>query len=129
MSEPPSSIRVVVLTTFEIRNDTGGTPGEFQNWVENLPLPEVLPFPQGYHPLRYNPDRHCQLVGLGSRWRAMKTARLWLRHSGDTGDLGPNPKGLGPGGTILGGGHLMTAEVEEVVDPVMGGEETLRLAG
>jgi len=51
-------VRVVVVTTFEIGNDTGDTPGEFQNWVEQLPLPDVVPFPQGYHPLRYNPEKH-----------------------------------------------------------------------
>jgi len=55
-------IRVVVVTTFEIGNDTGDTPGEFQNWVENLPLPDVLPFPQGYHQLRYNPEK--QVLGI-----------------------------------------------------------------
>jgi len=58
----------------------------------------------------------------------MRAACSWLRRSGDAGDLGPSLKGLGPGGSILGGGHLMAAEQEEVVDPVMGGEETLRLA-
>jgi len=52
-----------------------------------------------------------------------------LRRSGDAGDLGPNLEGLNPDGSILGGGHLMAAEVEKVVDPVMGGQETLRLAG
>ncbi len=71
---------------------------------------------------------HCQLVGLRSRWRAIRTLSPWLRPSGDAGDLGPNLKGLGPGSSILGGGHLMAAEVEEVVDPVMGGEEALCLA-
>ncbi len=50
-------------------------------------------------------------------------------YAGNAGDLGPNLKGLNPGGSILGGGHLMAAEVEEVVDLAMGGEETLRLAG
>jgi hypothetical protein len=50
----PLEIRVVVVTTFEVGNDTGDEAGEFQNWVERYPLPEVLPFPQGYHPLRYN---------------------------------------------------------------------------
>jgi len=72
---------------------------------------------------------HRQLVGLRSQWRMMRAACSWLRRSGDAGDLGPNLKGLGPGGSILGGRHLMTAEVEQVVDPVVGGEETLRLAG
>jgi purine nucleoside permease len=50
-------IRVVVVTTFEIGEDTGDTAGEFQNWVEKLPLPTVLPFPQGYHHLRYNTEK------------------------------------------------------------------------
>jgi purine nucleoside permease len=53
---------VVVVTTFEIGNDTGDTPGEFQNWVETLPLPEIIPFPQGYHELRYNPLK--QVLGI-----------------------------------------------------------------
>lgn len=58
-------VRVVVVTAFEIGNDTGDTPGEFQNWVENLPLPQVVPFPQGYHPLRYNPDKHVLGIVAG----------------------------------------------------------------
>lgn len=58
-------VRVVVVTAFEIGNDTGDTPGEFQNWVENLPLPEVVPFPQGYHPLRYNPEKHVLGIVAG----------------------------------------------------------------
>ena len=58
-------VRVVVVTAFEIGNDTGDTPGEFQNWVENLPLPQVVPFPQGYHPLRYNPEKHVLGIVAG----------------------------------------------------------------
>jgi len=50
-------VKVVVVTAFEIGDDAGDTPGEFQNWVEKLPLSEVLPFPQGYHQLRYNPEK------------------------------------------------------------------------
>ena len=58
-------VRVVVVTAFEIGNDAGDTPGEFQNWVENLPLPQVVPFPQGYHPLRYNPEKHVLGIVAG----------------------------------------------------------------
>ena len=47
-------VRVVVVTTFELGADTGDKPGEFQAWVERLPLSTVLAFPQGYHPLRFN---------------------------------------------------------------------------
>lgn len=57
----PISVRVVVVTTFELGQDTGDTPGEFQAWVERLPLRIVLPFPQGYHKLRLN----AQLGVLG----------------------------------------------------------------
>ncbi len=73
--------------------------------------------------------RHRQLVGLRLRWGAMGTACSWLRRSGDAGDLGPSLKGLDPGGSMLGGWNLVTAEQEKVVDPVMGGQEALRLAG
>ncbi|MBD5634002.1 MAG: purine nucleoside permease [Candidatus Eremiobacteraeota bacterium] len=50
----PIPIRVVVVTTFEPGADTGDIPGEFQYWVERLPLPDTLPFPQAYRHLRYN---------------------------------------------------------------------------
>jgi len=65
-----------------------------------------------------------------SRWGASGTACSWLRRSGDDGNFGPNLKGLGPGGSILDGWNVVVvvAEVEEVADPVVGGEETLRLA-
>ena len=48
--------------------------------------------------------------------------------SGNASDLGPGLEGLGPGGSILGGGAVIAAEMKEIVDPVMGGEEALRLA-
>ncbi len=57
-------IRVVVVTTFEIGADTGDRPGEFQEWVERLPLRETLPFPGGYHHLRF--DRRLGVLGMVS---------------------------------------------------------------
>jgi purine nucleoside permease len=53
----PISVRVVVVTTFEPGADTGDVPGEFQYWVERLPLPDTFAFPLGYHHLRYNAAR------------------------------------------------------------------------
>jgi purine nucleoside permease len=53
----PIPVRVVVVTTFEVGADTGDVPGEFQYWVERLPLPQTLPFPQGYRQLRFNAVR------------------------------------------------------------------------
>ena len=48
------------------------------------------------------------------------------RHAGD---LGPGLKGLGPGGSVLAGGEVIAAEVEEVVDLVVSGEKPLGLTG
>ncbi len=55
-------VRVVVVATFELGQDSGDTPGEFQAWVERLPLAQTLPFPAGVRHLRYNPDK--QVLGL-----------------------------------------------------------------
>ena len=52
----PWPIRAVVVTTFEIGNDTGDQPGEFQYWAEREHLDEIVEFPGGVHPLRTNKD-------------------------------------------------------------------------
>ena len=63
--DKPWPIRAVIVTTFEIGNDTGDIPGEFQFWVEREHLTESLPFPggpidkhdpSGTHPIRTNAD-------------------------------------------------------------------------
>ena len=53
---PKIPIKVVVVSMFESGEDTGDRPGEFQYWVERLPLDQTLPFPQGYRSLRYNAE-------------------------------------------------------------------------
>ena len=58
----PIPIRVVIVTLFEAGEDEGDRPGEFQYWVERLPLPDVIAFPQGYRPLRYNSE--MQVLGI-----------------------------------------------------------------
>lgn len=61
----PWPIRAVIVTTFEVGQDTGDIPGEFQFWVEREHLTESLPFPggpidaldpSGTHPIRTNAD-------------------------------------------------------------------------
>ena len=76
----PLEIRVVVVTTFEIGNDSGDEAGEFQNWVEHYPLSEVLAFPQGYHPLRYNANDHVLgiVTGVGKSQAAASIMALGL---------------------------------------------------
>jgi len=58
----PIPVRVVVVTTFELGQDTGDKPGEFQAWAERLPLPQTIAFPQGYRALRYDPRK--QVLGI-----------------------------------------------------------------
>ena len=55
-------VRVVVITAFQGGADDDPTKGEFGNWVFHLPLPQTIPFPQGYHHLRYNPE--LQVLGI-----------------------------------------------------------------
>ncbi len=60
--QKPWPIRAVIVTTFEVGNDTGDIPGEYQFWVEREHLTEILDFPggpnlpAGQHPLRTNAD-------------------------------------------------------------------------
>jgi len=76
----PLPIRVVVVTTFEVGNDTGDVPGEFQNWVEQYPLSEKLPFPQGFRDLRYNAKGHVLgiVTGVGKAHAAASIMALGL---------------------------------------------------
>ena len=46
--QKPIQVKVVVVTMFEIGEATGDRPGEFRTWVEQLPLMEKMPFPQGF---------------------------------------------------------------------------------
>jgi purine nucleoside permease len=66
--QKPIQVKVVVVTMFEIGEDTGDRPAEFQTWVEQLPLTEKIPFPQGYRDLRYNPDKRVLgiVTGVGT---------------------------------------------------------------
>ena len=76
----PMEIRVVVVTTFEVGNDTGDAPGELQDWVEKYPTAETLPFPQGVHVLRYNAHDHVLVVltGVGKSQAAASVTALGL---------------------------------------------------
>lgn len=50
----PIRVKVVVVTMFEVGEDTGDTPGELQYWVERDRLDRVYPLPAGYHTVRMN---------------------------------------------------------------------------
>jgi purine nucleoside permease len=49
-------VKVVIVTMFEVGQDTGDVPGEFQFWRERRKLDVRIPFPQSHHDLYYNPQ-------------------------------------------------------------------------
>ncbi len=85
-------IKVVVVTMFELGDVKGDRPGEFQYWVERLPLDQTLDFPQGYTPLYYNARKGilgvttgigtqfstATIMGLGMDPRFDLTKAYWL---------------------------------------------------
>lgn len=58
----PLPVRVVVVSMFEIGEDTGDAPGEFQLWKERRKLDTRIAFPHSHHDLYYNPD--SQILGI-----------------------------------------------------------------
>lgn len=76
----PIEVRVVVVTTFEVGNDTGDTAGELQNWVMRYPLTQAIPFPVGGHTLYYNAQDHVLAVlsGVGKSHTAATITALGL---------------------------------------------------
>jgi len=50
----PIPVKVVVVTMFEVGEDTGDQPGELQYWVERDHLDRVYPMPAAYHGVRMN---------------------------------------------------------------------------
>ena len=43
-----------------------------------------------------------------------------LNHSGNAADFRPDPECLGPGGSVLGGSGVIAADVEEIIDLIVG---------
>jgi purine nucleoside permease len=78
--EKKIKIKVVVVSMFEAGKDEDDSPGEFQYWVENLPLQETIEFPQGYRDLRYNKELGVLgiVTGVGNTKAAVSINALGL---------------------------------------------------
>src|SRR3954464_6616719 len=74
-------------------------------------------------------DGTVNLIGSGRDTAHEGRSHEGLCPSGHAGDLGPGLEGLGPGGSILAGGAVIAAEVEEVGNLIVSREEALSLAG
>src|SRR5437868_1435432 len=75
-----------------------------------------------------DPRRHRQLVASG---QLNLGGRQWIENllPTHTADFSPDLEFLGPGSSDLRGSDMIAAEMEEVVDLIVGGEKALRLAG
>jgi purine nucleoside permease len=68
-SQAPAKIpvKVVVLAMFEVGNDTGDFPGEFQHWAEGEHLTKRFALPSAYHDAMMNDDGVLGIVtGIGT---------------------------------------------------------------
>jgi purine nucleoside permease len=75
----PIRVKVVVVAMFEVGEDTGDTPGEYQQWVEREHLDQVLPLPAGYHHVRMNKDGVLgMLTGVATAKAAASVMALGL---------------------------------------------------
>jgi purine nucleoside permease len=106
----PIPIKVVLVTMFEIGEDTGDRSGEFQTWVERLPLPERVAFAQGHRDLRFNPEfgvlgivtgigtarAAASIMALGMDPRFDLTRAYWLV----AGIAGVNPQAASLGSAV-----------------------------
>jgi purine nucleoside permease len=76
---PPIPVKVVVVGMFEIGEDTGDVPGEYQLWVEREHLDQIFPLPAGYHHVRMNKDGVLgMLTGVATAKAASSVMALGL---------------------------------------------------
>jgi purine nucleoside permease len=76
----PIAVKVVVLAMFEVGEDTGDKPGEYQLWVEREHLDRVMGMPAGYRGrVRMNGDGVLGLLtGVGTARAAASVMALGL---------------------------------------------------
>ncbi|MBF0865687.1 MAG: purine nucleoside permease [Gluconobacter potus] len=123
----PIPVRVVVVTTFEIGKDTGDTAGEYQNWIEKLPLQKTIPAPGTDHDvMHYNPDLHVLGIASGEGPEHMASAitalvldpRFDLRHAyfvlAGIGGIDPN---FGTIGSAVWAPRVINGGLSHLIDP------------
>ncbi|MBO1254372.1 purine nucleoside permease [Alteromonas sp. 5E99-2] len=77
-SGSPIEIKAVVITMFEIGEDEGDKPGEFQLWKENYGLNKKFEFPQGHHDLYLNTEKGVLGIVTGMGMAKASTAIMAL---------------------------------------------------
>lgn len=76
----PVEVKMVVVTMFEIGEDSGDAAGEFQLWKERAGLTQQFAFPQSHHDLYLNPETGVlgMVTGMGTAKSASAVMALGL---------------------------------------------------
>lgn len=79
-SAAPIKVKVVLVTMFEIGEDQGDAPGEFQLWKERLDLSTQLPFPNSHHDIFMNQETGVLgiVTGIGTAKSTAATMALGM---------------------------------------------------
>jgi purine nucleoside permease len=79
-NDEPIQIKMVIVTMFEIGEDEGDAPGEFQLWKERMDLDTQIPFPHSHHDIFMNEERGILgiVTGMGSIKSATAVMALGL---------------------------------------------------
>ena len=118
-------VKVVVVTMFEIGNDTGDVPGEFQHWAEGEHLTRRFPLPAAYHDAMMNDDgvlgivtgigtarAAASIMALGNDPRFDLTHAYWLI----AGIGGIDPK-MGSLGSAVWSDWIVDGDIAHEIDP------------
>ena len=112
---------------FEIGEDSGDKPGEFQLWKERRHLDMRIPFPQSHHDLHYDPKTQVlgMVTGMGNIKSATATMALGLDQRFDLSHaywLVAGIAGIDPQDASIGSAAWARYLVDGVVPPQAGND-------
>src|SRR5579871_6597624 len=121
----PIEVKVVVVSMFEIGEDTGDIPGEYQLWVEREHLDQIIPLPAGYHHVRMNKDGILGLLtGVATAKAAASVMALGLDPRFDLSKAYWVIAGIGGGdpadvslGSAVWANHVIDGDIAYEIDP------------
>ena len=125
-SENAITVKVVVVTMFEIGEDEGDQPGEFQLWKERQRLNVQIAFPHSHHDLFYNEDTQVLgiVTGIGTAKSASAIMALGLDSRFDltsaywiiAGIAGIDPEDASIGSAVW-SSYLVDGDLAHEIDP------------
>lgn len=119
----PICPKVVIVATFEIGNDTGDVPGEFQFWVEREKLVHTMTVPGVDHIVRFNDDgtygvvsgttarAGLQIMALGLDPRFDFSHSYWIVNG--IAGINPNKASLG---SAMWAAHVVDGDIAYEID-------------